>query len=853
MLATLFLIGSAFLGACVARRALRGVLGACEQVLWGSVAGWMLGALAAYGLARWQGRLTWAVVAWATVLVWAAALVSARWLAGAWRGRWKSFGPRRPTWFEVRAFVERGHLGLAAVLLFFAPVMWGLFSTHTFAEGPGGVYSGGSAWYDLSFHAALASSFAHGENFPPAYTPLAGETLRYPFLPDFHAAALMATGLSMRAAFLWTALPLALALVGIFYTFALRLARGARAAALATCLFLLNGGLGFLNLYDDWRQSGRTFAEFWKALPANYANEWSRGIHWANLVTDTLLPQRAAVYGLPAGLMILTLFAVVWKRWPDGSEPPAAGGGPDASGVIDDSATLGNQQATRKGPPAAAGGSDPAASAGGLLFAAGVLAGLLPFFHTHSYIAVGFVSFVLFVMRPRRAWLWFWVPAVALASPHLFELARHAAGGQIVRLQAGWMGSDAPSLAVYMLRNFGAPLLLAVPAWVTAPRAWKSLYVASLLLLVFALTVVVSPNVFDNGKLTYYWHAVNSALVARWLVSLAGWRRSRMLGATLALLFALLSVATGVAALRAESRASVLLFADSDAEAARFVRERTAPRALFLTAPAYNHPVLALAGRAVVRGPTDWLWGHGYEFRAREADVRRIYAGGGEALELLHQYGVDYVFIGEAERRDMRADSAFFDAYLRAVYRAGGVAVYEVRPASAAEARTPTAPRELAARVGRDPYAVVEEFPRVGFFVFRIVKADRGRAPTRDEFITSLKELGRGLRVGAPGWERQLDTNRRALAARLAGGDGARAGELLAAASESSFDAREYDEAYVRAHFFGYLGRGAGAPPDRDLSGYEFWLEVLSRNKDYRSLSRAFLASDEYKNRPVER
>ncbi|HEX8291043.1 MAG TPA: hypothetical protein VF570_04760, partial [Pyrinomonadaceae bacterium] len=619
--------------------------------------------------------------------VWgAAALLAARGLSGLrgafdeWRGRVHSSGPA--------AFVGRVHLGLAAVLAVFAPVLWGLFSTHTFAGGPGGVYSGGSAWYDLSFHAALASSFAYGENFPAAYTPLAGEPLRYPFLPDFHAAALMAAGLSMRSAFLATALPLALSLVGIFYHFALRLARSARAAALAACLFLLNGGLGFLNLYGDWRQSGRGFREFWGALPFNYANDWSRGIHWTNLVTDTLLPQRAALYGLPVGLTVLTLFAVVWRRWHEGSDG--------------DEARPGDRT---------------------LLASAGVLAGALPLFHTHSYIAVGFVSAALFLLRPRRVWVAFWGPALLLASPHLFELARHASGGQIVRLQVGWMGSDAPSPAVYMLRNFGTPLLLAVPAWLTAPRAWKSFYAASLLLLAFALTVVVSPNVFDNGKLTYYWHAVNSVLVARWLVSLARAQRMRVLLSPLALALALVSLATGVAAVRAEGGASALLFSGADAEAARFVREGTGARARFLTAPAYNHPVLVLGGREVVRGPTDWLWGHGYEFRAREADVRRMYAGGPDALELLSHYGVDYVFVGEAERRDLRADAAFFDANLRAVYRAGGAVIYKVRPADDNEVKPPPAPLELAARVGRDPFALVEEFPRVGLFVYRILKA----------------------------------------------------------------------------------------------------------------------------------
>jgi hypothetical protein len=829
MLATLFLIGSALLGALVARRAWRGVLETWEQTLWGVAAGWMLGALAAYALARWQGRLTWAVVAWATLLVWAgAALVSARRLVGFRRGRLqKTFG--------LRASFGRAHLGLAAVLVLFAPVLWGLFSTHTFAGGPGGVYSGGSAWYDLSFHAALAASFAYGENFPPAYTPMAGEPLRYPFLPDFHAAALMSAGLSMRAAFLWTALPLAFSLIGIFYGFALRLARSARAAALAACLFLLNGGLGFLNLFDDWRRGGRGFAEFWGALPVNYANDWSRGIHWTNLVTDTLLPQRAALYGLPAGLIVLTLFAIVWQRWQDRSEPPAVAGGP-----------LRTAPSGSKGPPATAGGSDPTVSTTRLLLAAGVLAGVLPLFHTHSYVAVGFVSVVLFLLRPRREWLWFWGPAVLLASPQLFELARQAGGGQIVRLQAGWMGSDEPSFAVYMLRNFGVPLALAVPAWLAAPRVWRSFYVAALLLLVFALTVVVSPNVFDNGKLTYYWHAVNSALVARWLVSLARARRLRVLLAPLALLLALLSVVTGVAALRAEAGASALLFSEADVGAARFVREATPPRARFLTAPAFNHPVLALAGRSVVRGPTDWLWAHGYEFRAREADVRRIYAGAPDALGLLSYYGVDYVYLGFAERRELHADASFFDANLRAVYRAGNVTIYEAGATGNRE-RAVLAPRELAGRVGRDPFALVEEFPRVGLFVYRILKAERGRAPTREEFVQALRELGRGLYVGARGWEAQLAENRRALAVQLAGGDRVRADRLLSAASDNTSDAREYEEAYVLAHFFGYLGR------DPDPEGFDFWLGVLSRNGDYRSLSRAFMESEEYKKRAVER
>ena len=816
MLALLFLVGSALCGACLTRRATRGTLEVWERALWGTVAGWVLAALATYAAARWQGRLTYATVAWVTALIWVCVLLPAALSLARRRGA----SPRewRRSFPSLRGLFGRRHAGLAFVLAASAPVYWRLFSAHTFEPGAGGVYSGGSAWYDLSFHAALATSFLHGENFPPAYTPLAGEPLLYPFLPDFHAAALMAAGLSMRAAFLSTALALALATTGLYYSLALRLTRSAAAAVLAAALFLLNGGLGFWEMFRDWRASGRAFTEFWGALPFNYANDWARGIHWTNLVTDTFLPQRAALYGLPAGLMILTAFAVMWERG------RGADGRGEGATPADDDSTL-----------------QPSTSHTLLVFA-GVLAGLLPLFHTHTYVAVGLVSVFLFLMRPRRAWLVFWGPALLLAAPQLFELTRAAAGGGFVRLQPGWMGSDAPSFAVYALRNFGVPLVLAVPAWLAAPRVWKTFYLASALLLAFALTVVVSPNLFDNGKLTYYWHAVNSALVAHWLVSLARARRWRPLLAPLAVVLALSCVLTGVLALRAEIQSRALLFADADLAAARFVREQTPPRALFLTAPAFNHPALSLAGRRVVRGPTAWLWGHGREFRAREADVRRIYAGAPDALELLGYYGVDFVFLGGAERDTLKADASFFDSNFPVVYRGDGSTVYDVRGArtvAEARARYP-APRELAARVGRDPFALLEEFQHTSLPVCRMLRAARGREPSREEFMQALTLAGRGLHVGARGWEVKLAENMRALAAQLGGGDAARDLTLLDAAHAKG-SRREYDAAYVRVHFFGYLGR------DPDPAGFDFWLGVLTRTGDHRALSRAFMESDEYK------
>lgn len=53
--------------------------------------------------------------------------------------------------------------------------------------------------------------------------------------------------------------------------------------------------------------------------------------------------------------------------------------------------------------------------------------------------------------------------------------------------------------------------------------------------------------------------------------------------------------------------------------------------------------------------------------------------------------------------------------------------------------------------------------------------------------------------------------------------------------------------AYVLIHYFGYLHRNPDDAPDNNLAGYNFWLNELNHTGDYRSLSRVFIESGEYK------
>jgi hypothetical protein len=841
MIAALFLIGALLFGVALVRRAFRAHLNHAEQALSGLVSGWTLTTAATYGLARLCGSLSVAVVLVVLVATWLAAIV-------LWLPTIKTLASLR----SPARLWRREYAALLVLLCLFAPLYFTLFRTHMLQPGAdGGLYSGGkSALYDMAFHAAVTNSFLYGGNFPPLYTPMPPAPLLYPFLPDFQTAILVTLGMDLHTALVATAVPLGLAVTGIFYLFALRLLSLAPAtmelrprlsAFLAVVLFLFNGGLGFIEFFRDWRSSGVSLVAFCAALPNNYANLAEKGIFWTNIIADGLLPQRTSLFGIPLTLIIFTLFAIFWR---------------------DSVATTAKSSAWR------------------LLLGAGLLAGVLPAFHIHSYAAAGLVSGILFLLRPRRVWLAFWLPAVVLALPQLTQLATHAVASGFPQFQLGWRRHNEPDSLLFWLRNVGLPTLLIIPAWFAAPRSLRLFYLAFLALLVFSLLFIFSPNDYDNLKLMYYWYAATCVLVAGWLAGLAS-RRRWQIPVVLAIV---LSISSGLLALAYEWQSRSLIFSREEVAAATFIREKTAPRALFLTAPALHQPILSLAGRPVVRGATAWLWSHGYPFAERESDVRAIYSGRDDARELLRYYGVDYIYLGHRERDDLKANQHFFEQTFPTFYRAADITIYDARAGGSQPARWLAGypPREYAARVERDSFQPLVEFPDIGYALYRYHKVSHGRTPRYEEFMADLREVGRAVYPGMPNWREVLGANlrklteswtartdftqryggltndqyvdalysnagvepspreRAELSAALADGRETRPSVLRRVSADRKFFARDYDDAYVRLHYFGYLKRD---PQD------DFWLSDLKRTRDYRSLTRAFLESEEYKRR----
>lgn len=197
------------------------------------------------------------------------------------------------------------------------------------------------------------------------------------------------------------------------------------------------------------------------------------------------------------------------------------------------------------------------------------------------------------------------------------------------------------------------------------------------------------------------------------------------------------------------------------------------------------------------------------------------------------------------------------------------------------------------------------EFQETGYLVYRFHQTAFGTGPLlriRD-VLADTQEIGRGVVVGAPGWELQLEANKQAyvnsfaaraqfvaqyptsitaaqfvdalnantldpqnpgtggslsqserdqLVADLNSNAKTRAQVVRAVAEDADFNAREFNRAFVYMQYVGYLRRNPDEPPDNNLDGYNFWLGKLNQfngNFVQAEMVKAFMVSSEYRGR----
>ncbi|HEV7904262.1 MAG TPA: hypothetical protein VGO96_10510 [Pyrinomonadaceae bacterium] len=604
---------------------------------------------------------------------------------------------RKRVRFDASVAVTRPQLATTCALILLvisALVFWQVFGRAMYVRG-GEIFTGvDNNLGDLPFHLSIITGFAYGENFPPVHPEYAGARLTYPFSVDFLAAMFVRAGATLEGALFWENFVLALSLVGLLYRFALKLTRDHLAACLTPVLALLSGGLGWWMFVREWRGASLGFFELLGRLSHDYTITSNGAFRWGNAITTLLVPQRGLLLGLPLALIIITQWWMATGAEEDGEDGTGAGGKDEAETSLKRKAQAGKKEkrgstrpSTTTAPPS------PELNLFPLPFAlspsmrrmigAGVVAGLLPLVHAHSFVVLMLMGGCLALLFPRwRLWFIFFAVTLIIAAPQMWWATRESAArpGEFFGWQFGWDRGE-QNAAWFWFKNTGLfiPLLVVAMLWRgRAPVVSKRLllfYLPFTLLFVISNAGKISPWIWDNIKVLYYWYLASVPLVALLVARL--WRLHAATRVAAVVLLLVLTMAGALDVWRVLSEASEQREFDRAGVAfAEVVKSQTAPRSLILHAPTYNHPVY-LTGRRALMGYAGHLWSQGIKYDEREAELKRMYAGAPDAESLIAKYGVEYAVVSPLERSAVAVNEQFFRRFTK-VGETGGYSLYKL-------------------------------------------------------------------------------------------------------------------------------------------------------------------------------
>ncbi len=554
--------------------------------------------------------------------------------------------------------------------LFFFLLFWAYFG-QTVYQTSDGIFTGGSQNLgDLPYHIGAILGFSEAAKFPPDNPIWAGAKYAYPFITDFISACFVKLGISYRDAIVTQNVFWTFSLFVLLERFVARVTANKLAGRIAPALLFLSGGLGFLWFLGDVSSSGKGIISVLSALPRDYTI--GEQFRWGNSLVVLFITQRSMLLGLPLVMLVLGTLWRIFTRDDERQQPW--------------------ELLTRRGFPYA-------------IFISGLLAGTLPLIHLHSLAVLFIVTAFLFVLRPSRwmEWITFGVGVAVVALPLLAWTMTGSASDttSFFGWEFGWdKRSDNFFWFWFKNTSLTIPLLLAglgLWYWVHRPTAENEeekpkkkkeaaaridpvplllFFIPFGFLFILGNTAKLAPWVWDNIKILVYWHIGSIIFIAfaiAWL-----WQKNTIAKIAAAVLLVSLTFAGALDVWRtASGTVKTQVFPPDAVRVAEQIRQKTENTALFLNAPIYNTPIV-LTGRQSLMRYTGHLFSHGINAYAREADVKRIYEGGGVSEMLLRQYNIDYVLVSPEEKNTMKANEEFFKKY-PVVAESGPFRVYKVK------------------------------------------------------------------------------------------------------------------------------------------------------------------------------
>ena len=590
-----------------------------------------------------------------------------------------------------------------------------LLSTHTILPKEDGLHVGQSTYGDLQMHLGIITSLTNQQIFPPNYSISPADKLCYPFLCDSISSSIYLFGASLRYAYM---LPMYFAFLQVlagFYAIANTILHDHTKSLTAWILFFYNGGLGFLYFIDWSREGGYQLSDIFTGYYTTPTNLIDCNIRWVNIIADMLLPQRATLFGyavlfcaiwlllrairnnekecfLPAALlsaalpmihthsfvamlilsscwMLLSLYRAV-PHENEFKNPGAVliGGFAICMFFLE----ILNKSAST--------------AASGLLFRFGILMAAALVLYGLTLLLRCFYrkdanSKTSYELRSfLTTWGIFFGILLLLAFPQLLEWTfDQTTQAEFLQGHFNW-GNQGDEYFWFYLKNWGAVLLLFIPAMIRCKK--EDFDMMSGIFLLWFVTEIISftPNTYDNNKLLYVIYVFVCCLSADYGINRLRSVKSQSARYLYAIGAGILCTVSAILTLGRELISDYTAYSSAQVEAAEFVEQNTAPTARFLTNDRHVNEIAALAGRNILNGAGTFLAMHGVYHTEYHEDFRNIYENPAASASLIAAYDIDYIEVSSWERGSYAVDEGYLRSAYPCVFDNGEIQIYQTNP-----------------------------------------------------------------------------------------------------------------------------------------------------------------------------
>ncbi len=518
---------------------------------------------------------------------------------------------------------------------------------------------------DVAYHLSQVTSIGQSSAWNFEEPNFAGEFIRYPYFINMFSGLLYKAGTSLAVAF---HLPvIALIFTVVFVTLALLRSFG---LSRSLCLLVLGltffgSGLAYVLGYDF--NAG--------ALAVTYPQQH---INYTGFVAGFFSVQRAFILGFA-----LLLFSVLafWR------------------GLKTDNLTA--------------------------LIWAGILFGLLPLAHTHSFFVGGLLygsALLYYIIRRNplafdimRGTVFYGtflaiIPLLAILLLPSFNL------GGVPALRWGWMtnlteigglnlppqgGSVFLAWLNFLFSNFGGMLLLPIGLLFTFIARRKQLTPVVWLVGLFGLLLWLVPNVlqfqtwdYDSNKFFVYAIFFSAAATALVVQSLTSWKKSVGIGLLLAIFLFALPIPVLKLRHTLTKQPTVTMFTPAEQEASKWLAQNTSVNAVLVSSASVPNSASLLnsvamgSGRATSVGYITWLYTHGIDYEPRLQALEKFFQTG--KLDLLDNEDIlenqrsavpaDYLLIDEIlDKKYPSLKIALKQAKIEPVFNNSAVTIYKLK------------------------------------------------------------------------------------------------------------------------------------------------------------------------------